>query len=207
MTREQSDLLMASETCGRCNGTGRNKKLGKDNVDAVSCTCVFIGIFRECHRRFRQYNEKPKHLSITSFVRTHGADASRSFGRKNEEFLADYICIAKRTLGPESFDYKIFKFRYLLGADASLIQRRMKITGEQYRNTDARIIEKLGRAFRDTKPYSLFPLDEYFSSGMKCDYVKPPADRPTAPATRAAPLFRPVRPPLAPAARPAPLAA
>ncbi|MGA2716683.1 MAG: hypothetical protein ABSG41_26640 [Bryobacteraceae bacterium] len=206
MNREQSDLLMASQTCGRCNGTGRNKKLGKDTIDAVSCRCVFIGIFRECHRRFRQCNENPKHLSVTSLVMTHGVNASRSFGRKNEEYLADFTLISARVLGRGTREHWLFTLRYLQGADPSLIQRRMGITGEEYRNTDARVIEKLGRAFRDTKPYSLFPLDEYFSSGMRQDY-NPPANGPATPATRAAPLFRPIRAPLAPAPRSAPMAA
>jgi hypothetical protein len=81
-------------------------------------------------------------------------------GRKNEEFAADFYLISKRTLTAEEF--RIFKYYFLLGADWRLCCRRLKTDRGDFFHSVYRIEQKLGREFRELKPYGLYPIDEYF---------------------------------------------
>lgn len=84
-----------------------------------------------------------------------------TWGRKDEEYCADFLLIARRTLEPG--EWKLFNYHFLLGADAHLCARRLGLDrGSLYYNL-YRIMEKLGRVFRELKPYSLHPIDEYFN--------------------------------------------
>jgi hypothetical protein len=102
------------------------------------------------------------------------------FGRKSEEYVADFCLIAKRTLTGE-LEYKIFRFHYLLGADYTLCCRRLNMDRGTFFHAIYRIQEKLGRAFRETQPYGIFPLDEYFGNTVRtrraaAAITQPPAD-------------------------------
>lgn len=87
------------------------------------------------------------------------------WGMKDEEYMADFYLISRRHLTEEEF--KIFKFYYLLGADWDLCCRRLKMDRGNFFHAIYRIQEKLGKVFRELKPYPLFPLDEYFGGTKK----------------------------------------
>jgi hypothetical protein len=89
-----------------------------------------------------------------------GVDGRRVFGRKDEEYLADFCLISKRTLDP--LEYRIFRFHFMLGADWRLCCKRLEMDKGTFYHHVYRIQQKLGRAFRETQPYGLYPLDEYF---------------------------------------------
>jgi hypothetical protein len=99
-------------------------------------------------------------LSQTRLEYSPRANRKITWGRKDEEFCADFYLLSKRTLNP--MEFKIFKFHFLLGADWNLCSRRLNIDRGNFFHMVYRIQEKLGKAFRETQPYSLFPLDEYF---------------------------------------------
>ncbi|MBV8069066.1 MAG: hypothetical protein JO270_04125 [Acidobacteriaceae bacterium] len=80
---------------------------------------------------------------------------------KDEEFIADFCLVAKRTLS--EIEHKVFKFHFLLGADWKLCSRRLNIDRGTFFHVVYRIEEKLGRTFRELQPYALFPVDEYFN--------------------------------------------
>jgi hypothetical protein len=82
------------------------------------------------------------------------------FGLKDEEYTADFCLVSRRVLSTE--DYRIFKFHFLLGADWKLCCRRLGMDRGSFYHAVYRIQEKLGRKYRELRPYSLFPLDEYF---------------------------------------------
>lgn len=84
---------------------------------------------------------------------------------KNEEYLADFCLVSRRTLS--ELEYRIFKYHFLLGADWKLCCQKLKIDRGEFFHHVYRIEQKLGRAFRELEPYALFPLDEYFSGGSK----------------------------------------
>ena len=102
-------LGLASVQCTTCHGLGL--RMGKGDSE-VPCSCVLRSIFRACFRRFRTCVEKEKHLSQCTFQFTGGRERSMSWGRKDEEFVADFLLMVRRLLSDD--EYRIFKFRYLL---------------------------------------------------------------------------------------------
>jgi hypothetical protein len=87
---------------------------------------------------------------------------AKVWGMKNEEYLADFCLIAKRELGEGTLSHRLFTYHFLLGADWRLCARKLGLDRGEIFHEIYRMQARLGRAFRDTRPYSLFPLDEYF---------------------------------------------
>jgi hypothetical protein len=78
-----------------------------------------------------------------------------------EEFMADFTLIGRRALS--DVEGTLFAKYYLRGAD---VGGRCRIVGTEQQKCIAildRIEEKCGRAFRETRPYSLFPIGVYFA--------------------------------------------
>ncbi|HYO82746.1 MAG TPA: hypothetical protein VES20_15175 [Bryobacteraceae bacterium] len=92
-------------------------------------------------------------------------EAGGTWSRFNEEYSADFLSIAKRTLDEE--EHKIFRFHYLLGADWRLCCRKLGLDKGQFFHIVYRVQSKLGRAFREIEPYPLFPIRDYFSSSLR----------------------------------------
>lgn len=82
------------------------------------------------------------------------------YDRKFEEYAADFILIARRTL--DDAEYRLFKFHYLLGADWKLCCARLRMDRGSFFHAVYRVQQKLGRAFRETQPYGIFPVYQYF---------------------------------------------
>ena len=176
---------VARANCSACQG------LGAQLVDGTPCPCALREIFRQCHSRFRDCNNKPKHLSAAILMRSRGASASVAFVRPNENYIADFISIAKRALGARSFHYAVFNYHFLLGADAGMVCGRLNINMPTFTAACEHIRCVVGLALFDTRPFPLFPPDAYFSSStVPVVPTMIPAARP----------FVPVRPPLAQAA-------
>jgi hypothetical protein len=159
MEWSRSDTLVLSrERCTACEGSGtRVSGEGKDEP----CGCVLRAIFKACFRRFVECAEKDSRLSRISLERGSTLSRSGGWGRKEEEFVADFCLIAKRTLSED--EHKIFRYHFLLGADYRLCCRKLKIDKGIFFHIIYRIQKKLGRAFRETQPYPLFPMADYFA--------------------------------------------
>lgn len=83
-----------------------------------------------------------------------------SYGRKHEEYCADFWLIAKRALTPAQ--WKLFRLHKLLGADWRLCTRQLHMSRGNFFHEVYRIEQKLGRAFAECEPFALFPVGEYF---------------------------------------------
>ena len=154
-TRSET-LALAVPNCTHCFGTGiRSLRRG----ETQACNCVFRSIFRACYARFRHCATKEKYLSKVSLDYT-SRGGRRIWGRKDEEYVADFMLVSRRSLAPE--DYKLFSYHFLLGADWRLCCRRLNMDRGNFFHSIYRIEQRLGRIFRELKPYALFPLDEYF---------------------------------------------
>jgi hypothetical protein len=79
--------------------------------------------------------------------------------------MVDFELIARRTLTIQ--ENQLFRFHFLLGADWRLCCRRLKMARGAFFHAVYRIESKLGRAYRETEPYGLFPLDEYFGGTVR----------------------------------------
>ncbi|MDP9171615.1 MAG: hypothetical protein M3N54_13440 [Acidobacteriota bacterium] len=123
------------------------------------------GVFGACYRRFRFCANQEKHISIARLEQVNGKDHRQTWGMKNEEYMADFLLVTKKTL--DEFEYKLFRFHFLLGADWKLCCRQLKIDRGLFFHFVYRIQQKLGRVFRELQPYALYPLDEYFGGVVK----------------------------------------
>jgi hypothetical protein len=151
-------LALAQQSCSHCHGLGLRP--GRGGV-STPCNCVFRAIFRACYGRFRQCASKEKYISRVSLEANPGRQRKSVWGMKNEEYIADFCLISRRTLS--EYEYTLFKFHYLLGADWKLCSRKMNLDRGTFFHEAYRIEQKLGRVFRELQPYALFPLDEYFN--------------------------------------------
>lgn len=155
-TRSET-LALAQQSCVYCLGMGLRAGRGGTSTP---CNCVFRAIFRACYARFRICTSKEKYLSRVCLEADPGRQRKSVWGLKNEEYIADFCLISRRTLN--DYEYRIFKFHFLLGADWKLCCRKLEIDRGTFFHDVYRIQQKLGRAFRETLPYPLFPCDEYF---------------------------------------------
>jgi hypothetical protein len=163
-TRSET-LALAASQCTSCHGLGL--RLGKRGGTSP-CHCVMRSIFRACYRRFRQCATKEKSLTQVNLEYTGGMARRNSWGRKDEEYMADFLLVSKRTLTEEQ--HKIFRMHFLLGADYNLCCAKLKLDKGAFFHHIYRIESTLGRVFRELEPFALFPLDEYFK-GVKPEDV------------------------------------
>ncbi len=172
-TRSET-LALAQQSCTHCYGLGLRP--GRAGV-STPCNCVFRAIFRACHARFRQCASKEKYISRVSLEANPGRQRRSVWGLKNEEFMADFCLVSKRTL--DENQHKIFTNHFLLGADWKLCCRKLGMERGAFFHEVYRIEQKLGRTFRELEPFALFPLDEYFNSTIRRE-TKPVTQFPAA---------------------------
>lgn len=163
MNWTRSDTLaLANQRCTICRGIGLRD--GK-KLDKLPCRCVLRAIFRICYQRFVECITVDSSISQARIERRPGKTGNITWARKQEEYIADFLKITARTLTTAQF--RLFRYHFLLGADYGLCCRRMNIDKGTFFHAVYRIQQKLGKAFRDTEPYSLFPLDEYFGGTIR----------------------------------------
>ncbi len=189
-------LALASHSCALCQGLGLRfsappaTSLASSEERRVSppqpCNCVLRNIFRACYARFRDCASKERFISQVSLESVRGCDTRKSWGRKDEEYIADFYLVSRRSLNKN--EYRIFKYHYLLGADWRLCCRKLNMDRGNFFHAIYKIEQRLGRVFRELKPYALFPLKDYFSNDVSA----------ATPFLHAVPAVVPIRPPLAP---------
>ena len=158
-------LALAKESCTQCQGYGLRRSSRKG--PASPCNCVLRGIFKACYARFRHCIVKQQHVSTVRLEQVGGKDRRMTWGRKDEEYVADFCLVSRRVLDEE--EYRIFKFHFLLGADWRLCCRRLNMDRGNFFHSVYRIQQKLGKVFRELEPYALYPLDEYFGGTVRRD--------------------------------------
>ncbi len=163
MEWNQSDTLaLALHSCSRCHGLGQTcGKRGR----SIPCHCALRSIFRACYARFRHCVAKEKYMSRASLQLISGPERRLTWGRKDEEYIADFYLVSKRYLTVTEF--YLFKYHFLYGADWKLCCRRMKMDRGSFFHSVYRIQQNLGRVFRELQPYGLYPLEEYFHSSTR----------------------------------------
>lgn len=156
-------IALAKHSCTLCHGIGLRPSWGQS---LAPCNCVLRAIFRACYVRFCHCADKQQCLTQSSYEYSSGSgEAAVIYDHKHEEYAADFIAIAKRTL--DEFEHKLFTYHYLLGADWKLCCARLKMDRGNFFHAVYRVQQKLGRAFRETEPYGLFPVYEYFEESRR----------------------------------------
>lgn len=155
----RSDTLsLADARCGECLGVG----LIRTRTGVDPCACVTKAIFRICLARYRECADR-------TIVQTSRAERVQGrgfgYGRANEEYMADFCLTAKRVLTPEL--QRVFRMYFIARELSAVCMQKMSLGRMAFYRRAWAVEEKLGRAFRETQPYGLFPLDQYFSAVRK----------------------------------------
>lgn len=159
-------IALAKESCTQCQGLGLRNYTKKDQN--TPCNCVLRAIFRACYNRFRHCIEKEKHMSQARLQIIGASERRQVWGRRDEEYIADFCLVSRRALDAE--ELQLFRFHFLLGADWKLCCRRLKMDRGDFFHAIYRIQQKLGRVYKELEPYALFPLDEYFGGTVKQNF-------------------------------------
>jgi hypothetical protein len=117
------------------------------------------------------------HIGSVSLEFCSRRDWYRAYGRKREEYAADFCLVSRRHLDTQ--EYQIFKYHFLLGADWKLCCRRLKMDRGNFFHSVYRIEHRLGQVFANLEPYPLYPLNEYFAGVISRErYMLPGEDDP-----------------------------
>jgi len=160
-------LALASHNCASCRGSGL-RLARKGRLDA--CNCVLRSIFRICLFKFLEVNAQEKFATVRLYNVSSSARNAVGYSRPREEFCADFLLITRRTL--EAQEWKLFRAYWLIGAEWQFVAKRLKLDRSNFFHAAYRIEQKLGRIFRELRPYPLFPIDEYFGS-QSVKHAKP----------------------------------
>ncbi len=180
---------LSTLACGKCGGAGLLRGL-KGTVDP--CPCVLRKVFKIVWKRytFGRLEQRERGAPILNCSglgkRAHRQPGGFSFDL--ECFLADFVLVAKRALSADEF--RFFSAAYLSGADWKRAHESVGMNRAHFIDVCNRVEATLGRAFSETRPFALFPLDAYFSRPA------PGSRTPVFPATRPARPI-PLVPPLA----------
>lgn len=175
-------IAMAYVKCAECHGLGVILKWGsgrlptnvlvnvKDRRTEEPCPCVLRNVCRAVMNHYSYCQEYAGAIggSLRQFYEAEASGASNSAHRKNfsmpyQEFAADVELIARRTLTAR--DLLFFRQYYIQGIDWKAIGAKVGKTKKGGWFNHLGIIQaRLGRAFSETQPYALFPIDEYISS-------------------------------------------
>jgi hypothetical protein len=153
-------LSLSLPGCNSCLGRGL---VYSRTTTTGPCRCVLRGVFRVCYREYERLNSAPP-LAVVKYERIELSKSGRTsycFSRPNEEFCADFELTARRTL--DKLHFQIFQLWFLLGADWKVCSARTKLNRGRIFHAVYRIEETLGRAFAETRPYRLYPVDEYMA--------------------------------------------
>ena len=150
-------LALAMHACTQCHGSGLH--IGR-NATLGPCSCVLRSIFRICYERFVKCATQERHLSRVSVEPHLGRSRPTTWGRKDEEYIADFSLVTRRAL--TELEHRLFRYHFVLGADWKLCGRKLGLDRGNFFHAVYRIEKKLGKVFRELRPYPLFPLDEYF---------------------------------------------
>jgi len=158
MEWNRNDLArLALPSCSSCGGFGVVEAKG----EVVPCKCALRAAFRVRHARFRQCVDVGKYRGRVSFERNASGRSNRgAWGRKEEEFMADFSLVARRSL--DASHYRLFRYHFLLGADAKLCCKRLSISNGAFFHAIYRIESVLGYVFMTLEPYALYPPRDYF---------------------------------------------
>lgn len=100
-------------------------------------------------------------LKCVSWERVGGPVGRGCYGRVREEYMADFVLLAQRSLPVEQLE--VFRAHHLLGADWRLCCRGLRMDRGLFWHVVYDLEGRLGRVYAETEPYPLYPLSSYFA--------------------------------------------
>src|SRR5260370_25145862 len=93
-TRSET-LALAMHHCTQCHGSGL--RLVRKGALAP-CNCVLRSIFRICYNRFIKCTTEEGYFGCPSVEPQLGRARPTTWGRKDQEYMADFCLVSRRTL-------------------------------------------------------------------------------------------------------------
>ena len=88
----------------------------------VPCNCALRSVFRACYARFRSCAASQGHAGAVQWEHLgNGKEAHRTYGRKNEEYMADFCTVSNHALDP--LERKLFTLSLLAGRRLEAVQQ------------------------------------------------------------------------------------
>ena len=136
----------AHHLCPDCNGWG-------ETVRGTICRFVNQEIFRRCLEYWQR-------CAVSSLV-----DLRRL------EWRADFELLARRHLNHTH--HRLFRWHYLLGADARLCAGRLGMSSVEFSLAAARVGDILGHLCANERPYAVYPIGSYRHHKMSPATINP----------------------------------
>lgn len=150
-------FALAWMKCVKCRGVGLTIR----KTRMQPCGCVTRRAFNTCLGKYHRIQATQDRLrGTTPVLNPGGRDLRFTWSRKSEEFCADFFLLSKRALN--SVEWGIFELFMLQGHNWRYCTAKLKMQRGPFFHAVYKIREILGRAFMETRPYPLFPLDQYF---------------------------------------------
>jgi hypothetical protein len=103
------------------------------------------------------------------------------YGRRGEEFRADMLLLARRSLREQ--DLWLFEGHYLAGWPWRPCSQALGLSRQAFFREIYILAERMGRLMAELQPYPLWPIHEYFAAGVLSTSVEIPlANDPHQPA-------------------------
>ena len=150
-------LSLAQRGCSYCHGLGMLMLKTRWGV----CPCVFREAFRQCLRQWRAYQNDPgrriSRCRLYKFWRN--GVRFQTWGRPTEEYIADFCLVAQRHLTP--MQWRVFWLHHVQRRPWGYCAPKLELSRGNFFHEVYRIEVALGRACCETKPYGLYPPNDY----------------------------------------------
>ncbi|MBX9601244.1 MAG: hypothetical protein K2X35_09575 [Bryobacteraceae bacterium] len=151
-----SALALAKPDCVKCMGRG----VRVSAAPMAYCGCVYRCVFRMCVGKYRELQSSEKWVSQVCLDGQRRTRKKWGWGRPHEEFCADLYLISRRRLS--KWEWRLFEQFHLGEATWRQLCGSLNVDRGKFFHAVYRVEERLGRAYWETKPYSLYPISEYF---------------------------------------------
>ena len=159
--------------CSVCSGTGSVEFGHGSNKSLVPCRCVLRAVFRAALTGYYDYEERERYISKVTLDVLPGKDKMGTWGRKGEEYCADFFLVSRRSLEPAQWE--LFKMHFLLKMDWKFCTKRLGMDRGSFFHEVYRIEASLGKIYAELLPYPLFPIIDYMH-GASIDSINYKSD-------------------------------
>lgn len=157
-------LPMSDPLCVHCEGAGLVRT--RNGVGPCRCVCRNIckAVVAECHKIVSSQGAR-----CSQTAEKGGRRGRRyTYQRPLEDFVADAFLIARRTLKNRN-EWRVFQYAMLDDEPFEPMMRRTGLDRGNYFHLYYRVQVRLGKAWAETRPFGLWPLDEYFGGNRAVD--------------------------------------
>lgn len=156
-------LALADPRCGHCRGMEMVLLRHPDREARLKpCACAARRAFRDVMRRYQALAARSGMHSKAIFSEVGaGPRRAKAYTRPVEEYLADVEIVLRRVLSAD--ELRLWRLRHAGGRTIGEAARAMGLIVPTAQWRIYHLEEKAGRAFVETRPHALWPVEQYFT--------------------------------------------